>query len=262
MPRPTYKILEVTAENPEDMYCSRSKRKEEGYQNKIKWIKQRFKEGLRYWSLLVDEGRKDYSYRGMIEAMPGDKCWRGIDAPNYMVIHCLWVIGKNKGKGYGTKLVNKVIESAKKNNMDGVAVMTVREKKGGWTPKSNIFEKNDFSMCDSILDTFDIHALKFNENAPDPKFVPLIELEGEYKKGTHVFVSYQCPYMAGTIKSLQKLAEDEFNEEVSIHEMSTYEDARKYGFHPYGTFHITRNGRYITHLPGGFRDIQKEFEKL
>ncbi len=75
MPKPVYKLLQVTEDNIEDMYCSRSKRKDQGYQNKIKWIRARFKEGLKYWSLLVDEGKKDgsYSYRGMIEAIPGEK---------------------------------------------------------------------------------------------------------------------------------------------------------------------------------------------
>ena len=73
-----YNILEVTAENLDEigLYCSRSKHKEKGYQKKLEWIRERFKEGLEYHVLLVDEGRKDMAYRGMIEYMPAEKCWR------------------------------------------------------------------------------------------------------------------------------------------------------------------------------------------
>ena len=137
-----YKIVDVNADNVDeiDIYCSRSKHKEEGYQRKLAWIKDRFEEGLEYRVLLVDEGRKDLAYRGMIEFMPGEKCWRGINAPNYMVIHCIWVIGRHKNKGYGTKLLQECINSAKEKNMNGVAVMTI--KKGGWSPKKDIFIKD------------------------------------------------------------------------------------------------------------------------
>ena len=97
MSETVYKIVDVNADNIDEigLYCSRSKHKEEGYQRKLAWIKDRFKEGLEYRVLLVDEGRKDLAYRGMIEFMPGEKCWRGINAPDYMVIHCIWVIGRS-----------------------------------------------------------------------------------------------------------------------------------------------------------------------
>ncbi len=263
MARPAFKIIEVTQDNVEDMYCSRSKRKENGYQNKAKWIRERFKEGLRYWSLLVDEHKKGgrYSYRGMIEAMPGEKCWRGVDAPKFMVIHCIWVVGKHKKQGYGTKLLEKVIESAKKSNMDGVAVMTIREKKGGWSPKPGLFERNNFKIYDSVLDTFDLYAIKFKKNPPDPKFFPITKISKGNIEGTHVFVSYQCPYMVNTIESLKTLTKEEYGADVHVHEMSACEDVRKNGYHPYGTFHIIHEGHYITHLPGGMRDIQIEFNK-
>ena len=72
MSQPSYRIVDVNADNIDDigMYCSRSKQKEEGYQRKLAWIKDRFKEGLEYRVLLVDEGKKDLAYRGMIEFMP------------------------------------------------------------------------------------------------------------------------------------------------------------------------------------------------
>ena len=72
---PSYRIVAVNADNVDDfgLYCSRSKSKEMGYQKKLAWIKQRFDEGLEYRVLLVDEGKKDMAYRGMIEFTPGEK---------------------------------------------------------------------------------------------------------------------------------------------------------------------------------------------
>ena len=77
-----YFIQKVTAENLDEvgLFCSRSKRKDAGYQAKLSWIRDRFEEGLEYYVLRVDEGRKEMAYRGMVEYMPGKLCWRGVDA--------------------------------------------------------------------------------------------------------------------------------------------------------------------------------------
>lgn len=253
---PSYCIQEVSAENIDQvgLYCSRSKHKEPGYQNKLKWIKERFQEGLEYHVLRVDEGRKDLAYRGMIEFIPAEMCWRGINAPGYMAIHCLWVVGRHKGKGYGSMLLERCIESAKSKGMKGVVGMTV--KKGGWLPKKNIYLKHGFTQTDE-LDGFQLFTLKFNESSPDSKFHPLnLKRLSKFSEGFTVLNSNQCPYMAGLIKSLEALA-SELGEPVNIVEMDSFQDAQLNGLHPYGTFHIIQNGDYVTHLPGGMRDLKK-----
>ena len=58
------------------------------------------------------------------------------------------------------------------------------------------------------------------------------------------------------IKSLETLA-SELGEPVNIVEMESFQDAQLNGVHPYGTFHIINNGNYVTHLPGGSRDLKK-----
>ena len=76
MTNPVFQIVEVNKENVDEvgLYCSQSKAKERGYRQKLAWVKERFNEGLEYRVLLVDEGSKELSYRGMIEYMPGEKC--------------------------------------------------------------------------------------------------------------------------------------------------------------------------------------------
>lgn len=251
-----YRIQEVTAENIDHigLYCSRSKHKEPGYQNKLKWIKERFHEGLEYHVLRVDEGRKDLAYRGMIEYIPADRCWRGINAPGYMAIHCLWVVGRHKGKGYGSMLLERCINSATEKGMNGVVGMTI--KKGGWLPKKNIYLKHGFTQTDEI-DKFQLYTLKLKDDVFDPKFHPLIPDElSKFNEGFIVISSNQCPYMAGMINSLEIMA-SKLGESVNTIEMENYQDAQLSGLHPYGTFHIIRNKEYVTHLPGGMRDLKK-----
>ena len=62
------KIIDVNEENIDKqvLFCKKTKQKQPGYQNKVKWMKERFKEGLKYKVLYVKEGNKETSL-GMIE---------------------------------------------------------------------------------------------------------------------------------------------------------------------------------------------------
>lgn len=262
MMRPSYKIVEVNVNNVDEvgMYCNQSKRKEEGYQRKLTWIKERFREGLEYRVLLVDEGKKNYSYRGMIEFMPGTHCWRGINAPEYMVVHCIWVIGRHKNQGYGSQLLQESINAAKEKNMSGVAGMTI--KKGGWLPKKELYLKNGFEKVDELADNYELYTFKLDDLQSQPKFYPISsDAPQKYTQGFTILSSYQCPYMTGTINAIRTLAE-EIGEPVTIQEIKSYKEAQQSGLHPYGVFHVIYNGKYLTHLPGGMRDMKREIERL
>ncbi|PAD69740.1 hypothetical protein CHH83_06860 [Bacillus sp. 7586-K] len=87
----------------------RSKPKNAGYQKKLSWLKERFTEGL---SLKIIQ--EDGKHRGFIEYIPGTHTWRAINAKKYMVIHCFWVVGKSKGKGYGSMLLDECIKEQKR----------------------------------------------------------------------------------------------------------------------------------------------------
>jgi len=162
-----YKIVDVNESNLDeyDLFCHKSKRRGEGYQNKVKWIKERFKEGLRLRLLLIHEGKRGYRSRGFIEYVPGEYAWRGIDAKGYMVICCIWVVGRNKRKGYGTKLLLECIKDAK--GMKGVAVVT---SNGGWLPKNKLFIRNGFENADELPPDFELYVKRFSDSAPPPRF--------------------------------------------------------------------------------------------
>jgi hypothetical protein len=99
-----YGIVDVNVTNIDarGLFCLQSKKNTDGYNKKIGWAKERFKEGLHVKLLMVNEGsRRGLRTRGFIEYIPGKNAWRGIDADGYMVIHCIWVVGQHKGHGYG-----------------------------------------------------------------------------------------------------------------------------------------------------------------
>ena len=89
------KMVDIDAANFEKrgFFCYMSKRKAPGYALKSAWLKKRFGEGLRIKMLELPE-------RGFIEYIPGEYAWRAIAAKGWMAVHCLWVVGKSKGKGY------------------------------------------------------------------------------------------------------------------------------------------------------------------
>ena len=156
MSKPTYRIVDVNADNIDDigLVWKPDRQQEEGYQHKLAWVKDRFNEGLEYRVLLVDEGEKDLSYGGMVEFIPGEKCWRGISAPDYMVIHCIYVVERARNKGYGTQLLKECISSAREKRMHGVSVMTITE--GSWSPRKDLFVKNGFKKVDELPPNFEL----------------------------------------------------------------------------------------------------------
>ena len=76
--------------------------------------------------------------QGLIEYIPGEYCWRPVDAKGYMFIHCIFSGFKRvyKGKGYGSLLIDECINDAKKQGMLGVAVVT---REGGFMADERIF---------------------------------------------------------------------------------------------------------------------------
>lgn len=156
-------MIELDTEILEGMgsYCLRSKKKSIGYINKDKWLNDRFDEGLRYVQLIEDKKQV-----GFIEYTDAEFSSRVVHADNYLVIHCLWV--SEIGKGYGTKLINKCLQDAKKQSKHGVVVVTNSET--SWTPSKDIFIKNNFKLVDMAPNNFELLAYQFDHNTPLPYF--------------------------------------------------------------------------------------------
>ncbi|MBD3197103.1 MAG: GNAT family N-acetyltransferase [Candidatus Lokiarchaeota archaeon] len=235
------KIIDINESNvdEEDLFCKKTRKKMFGYQNKVKWMKERFKEGLKYKVLYTHERNKDIS-RGMIEYIPGKYNWRGIQAEGWMVIHCIWVVGKAKQKGYGTKLLQIALEDAKQQGMYGVVGMTAKEK--GWLPKKELYVKNGFEKVDEIEPYFELYAKIFDENAPKPQFYPIDnDLQQLYpEKEVIIQRSDQCPYITDLAEDLKSTDK---NGKLKVIKLNHYKEAQQNGIYPYGTYCIAYNGR-------------------
>ncbi len=233
------KIIDINSNNIDEevLFCKKTKQKQPGYQNKVKWMKERFKEGLKYKILNVKEGNKETS-RGMIEYIPGEYNWRGIQADGWMVIHCIWVVGKAKKQGSGDKLLQVAIEDAKKLGMIGIVGMSA--EKGGWVPNKKLFIKHGFVKVDEIEPNFSLYAKFFNKDAPKPTFYPINKTDQkQYSQGATIIYTDQCPYITDLVEELKDIDKNGKFKAIKIDECK---EAQQNGIYPYGTYCIICNG--------------------
>ena len=252
------KIIDINEKNidEQEMFCKKTKKKLNGYQSKLKWIKERFKEGLKYKILMVKEGNKETS-RGMIEYIPGKYNWRGIQAEDWMVIHCLWVVGKHKQKGFGSKLIEHAANDAKEAGMHGVVGMTA--DKGGWLPKSTLYERLEFELVDEMEPYFRLYAKSFSEDAPKPKFHPLSkEKLKKHESGVSIFYTDQCPYVIDLIDEVKEMPN---SDNVRIIKFESCKEAQENGIYPYGTYCVMCNGERTLYQHTLKKQIQEVLNK-
>jgi len=248
-------IIEVNKENVSEkgFFCYMSKRKTAGYQRKLKWLKDRFDEGLRIKMLSLKQGG-----RGFIEYIPGEYAWRAVNAKGYMFIHCIWVAGKSKGKGYGSLLLNESIKDAKKAGMKGVAMMT---SEGNWLVGKRFLQKNGFESVDRNP-PFELMVKKFSDDAPSPSFSNDFEKKLKlYPKGLTVIRSDQCPYIDSAVKVALEAAE-ELGIKSQVVELKSAEDVRRLSPSPYGVFQIVYDGKLLNYHSMGRKELAEILRQL
>lgn len=136
-------------------FCYMSKRKAPGYAQKREWLAARFAEGLKLHMVHEVGGRTV----GFIEYIPGEFAWRAVYAPDYLVIHCLWVVGQGKGKGYGAQLLQLCLDDARVQNKHGVVMLA---SDGVWLAKKDIFLKHGFAEVGQAPPPFRLLAQRFD----------------------------------------------------------------------------------------------------
>lgn len=257
----SYEIIDVNSENVDSvgLFCKQSQKSETGYQNKFEWIKQRFEEGLKYKMLRVSEGKNKKSLRGLIEYIPGEFNWRGIKADNFMVIHCLWIIGKHKMKGYASKMVDLCINDAKDTGFIGVVGMSA--EKGAWLPKRQFYIKNGFTLVDIYEEKYELYVRFFGEPTEKPSFYPLSEEKRkQVGEGITMYYTHQCPYISAMVEDVRVFAKKNNKKFTSIL-LKTAKEVHLNQLHPYGTFTILCDGEIIPYKPGMKNKTLAEIKK-
>ncbi len=231
-------IVEVDESNVEKLgfFCYMSKKKSIGYQNKLKWIKDRFREGMRIKMLELPD-------RGFIEYLPGEYAWRAVDAKGFLFVHCLWVVGKSKGKGYATALLRECVKDAKRSKMKGVAMVTSEKV---WLVKRKLLEKEGFECVGEMAPSFSLMVKKFGKGK-NPVFLDKSStIKKRYCKGVTVFRSDQCPYIEDATTTVVSCA-DAAGVEYRVVELESADDVRRLSPSPYGVFGIVLNGELLSY---------------
>ncbi len=230
-----YSIIDVNASNLQEhpqVICFINP-KHPYYYKKVEWLEEQFKIGLKI-KLLYLEGEKKPV--GFLEYVPGEYCWRPVEAKGYMFIHCLWTNGKKyQHQGLGAALLDEVEKDAK--DFSGVAV--IASDKAFMTTKE-IFLKHDFN----IIDTYNKDQLLVKSFKDDP--LPfIITREEDLKKfeGLHLIYSRQCPWVARFVEEVKPILEEE-GLNATITELRTPAEAQQ-APSLYGVFNLIYNGKLL-----------------
>ena len=224
------------------MFCGHSPTYQSGYNAKMDWMQKRLREGMRY-TLLQVQGRN----AGMIEYLPGEYAWRGVEARGYLFIHCLWVIGRNRKHGYGRMLLESCLEDARGTH--GVAVAV---SKTHWLPTPKLFLKNGFELADHTVPAFDLLVKRLDLDAPLPRFK---RTNLAAPPGLSLYHSDQCPYAQNTVSIVTKVGE-QMKIPVNIIHVDSAKAAQEVPCH-YGTLAYFHNGELLTYLPTGTEKVME-----
>ena len=224
--------------------CGYKDIKKAGYPEKLSWLDGRYKEGLKIKTLY---SAKDGT-QGMIEYIPGEYCWRPVEAKGYMFIHCIFCGFKNiyKNNGYGSLLLQECLKDAVKEGMRGAAIVT---RKGPFMAGKELFLKNGFEVVDYAPPDFELCVKKFDGDAPSPKFKANLKDEAKkYGEGLKIIRAFQCPYTVKNINDMCRISEEEFGIKSEIIELKNCTEAQNSPC-PFGIFCVLFNGKVVAHHP-------------
>jgi ribosomal protein S18 acetylase RimI-like enzyme len=234
------RIIDVTADNVEKtgFFCLMSRRKSEGYQRKLRWLHERFDEGLRIKMLDLSEGG-----RGFIEYIPGEYAWRPVEASGYLFIHCLWVVGKSKGNGYAKLLLRECLADANRCGAQGVAMVT---SEGNWLVGKKLLLSRGFKSVNRAPPGYELLAKDIGP-APPPLFpTDWDRRAASFGEGLTVVRTDQCPYLDDAVNTTLE-AGRERGLKVRAVELSSAREVRERAPSPYGVFSIVVDGEVLSH---------------
>ena len=228
-------LIDVTADNLSQypqVICFINP-KHESHHLKMEWLQQQFKLGLKI-KLLFLEGQKRPV--GFVEYIPGENCWRAVNANGYLFIHCLWTTGKKfQNQGLGKLLLDAVEADAAESN--GVAVVT---SDNSFMTTREIFLKNGYQLvAESGKDQLLVKSFK---EAPLPA---INDWEAQLRNyhGLHIVYSRQCPWVARFIDECQPILQAE-NLDVQFTEIKTPAEAQN-APSLYSVFNLIYNGKIL-----------------
>ncbi len=243
-----FPIVDVTAESVArtGFFCLQSRRKAPGYQRKLRWLKARFAEGMRI-KMLGGGGR------GFIEYIPGEHAWRAVDAAGFMVIHCIWVVGRSKGQGGGKQLLQACIDDARRAGLKGVAMVA---SEGNWLLGKRFLLDQGFVAVDTAPPSFTLLVKAFGDAEP-PRFSGgWTEKAARCGSGLTIVRTDQCPYIEDAAALMHRCAADHGIESREV-TLTSAKEVRQEAPSAYGVFNAVLDGRLFSYCWLTERDFAK-----
>lgn len=247
-----FEIIPIDENNVDKLgfFCYMSKRKEPGWKQKREWLSQRFKEGLKI--LMVNEvGRRITAF---IEYIPGEYAWRAVYAPGYLVIHCLWVVGQGRAKGFGSRLIEACVQDARAQDKLGVVMVSSDRP---WLADKEAFLRNGFKQIDQAPPSFQLLVYQLKPG-PAPYFpTDWEERQARFGSGLTVIRTGQCPYMENATRQVESIGE-KYHLPTKVIEFKTSQELRENAPNPYGTFSVIKDGKLLSY----YYLTEADYEKL
>jgi len=130
---------------------------------RIAWLRNMHEKGSRVKIASIDNDQA-----GFLHIMPIEICPWGPIGRDLMVIPCLTVIGKAKGRGIGRALIHSAEEEAKHQGRKGI--ITIGYYHNHWFMQALFFEKCGFSMI-KRKGTIGILGKFFEESVESPRLL-------------------------------------------------------------------------------------------
>lgn len=228
--------IKITSDNIEDEHICCAMSNNQSVKKK-EWMKKRFEEGLVFY-------RAKERGKCFIEYLPVENAWFPLEAKNYMHINCMWIAGSLKGKGYSNDLLNYCIEDAKRQNKDGITILSsIKKKEFLADPKYLVYK--GFKVADEILNGITLLYLPLKENVKLPKFKECAK-KGEIKdKGFVIYYSDQCPFTYYWVPRIKEVAKQKGIDIKTIY-IDDKEKAQNMPV-PFSTYAAFKDGKFVTH---------------
>jgi GNAT superfamily N-acetyltransferase len=233
-------IVRVDAANLADrgFFCRKSKMKTEGNRRKLAWASNGFDDGLGI-EIVYDEGRSV----GFVEYTRGEEAWRAVHAPGYLFIHCIWVVGRAKGKGYGTALLNRVEAKARELGYSGVAAVT---SSGVWVANNDHFLSHGYEMVDEAPPSFQLMVKSF-DGAQEARFpTDWSNRAAAFGDGLTVVTTHPFPNLDDAEQLIVASAE-KLGIPASITKLETAADVQNRSPSAFGVFGVVLDGELLAY---------------
>ena len=237
-----FSIVTVGADNVEELgfFCVKNK-KHPGHIAKLSWLQGRFAEGMRIKLIVTKKGKQ----AGFLEYIPGEYTWRVVRAPNYLVIHCIWVnSNKFPYKGMASALLDDCLQDAESSGAQGVAVVT---SDGPWMVNKDVFIKNGFEQVDEAQPHFQL-LVKRTRSGPLPAFPQNWDERLSQGHDLQLMYTNQCPYIGKAVVELPPVAK-QHGIQLNMVELHDAVEARERMPSPYGVISLVYQGRLLADHP-------------